>query len=203
MFESNGIQHACLTRSPRDALLAMLTTNHSPTCHLQVGFGTPCGSDDAKAGANGEDSSLARHSGQGAAATVHLLNADDGRWPLVEAARGAMKIPNAGWQDATGRQDEMGLQDAAKWSSLQMQAEPDGDSNPAGAICSQLARVAGGAVAFEPDIVLVRDQSSKDCRRDHSAPASSADTRAKAVWQAADSCKCMPKRAVVQVWYAE
>lgn len=139
----------------------MLTTNLSPICHPQVGFGKPCGSDDAKAGANGEDSSMARHSGQGAAATVHLLNADDGRWPLVEAARGAIKISNAGWQDATGRQDEMGQQDAAKWSSLQTQAEPDGDSNPAGAIRSQLAQVAGGAVAFEPDIVLVRDQSSK------------------------------------------
>lgn len=91
---------------------------------MQAGFG---------ANRNGKGSAKPDHTcpddgGRPAPACVHLLNAEDARWPLAHAACTVD-----------------GMRDSAT----------DADLHPAAALHSQLVRAAGTAAAVEPDIALV------------------------------------------------
>lgn len=113
-----------LNSGQRRQLSTLFVEYNSGKVSVQAGFG-------AKEDGNGSirpGDTCPDNGDSPALACVHLLNAEDARWPLAHAAR-----------TAGGRQD----------SAI------DADLHPAAALHSWLARVTGTAAAVEPDIVLV------------------------------------------------
>lgn len=161
---------------------------HERLRSTQVGFGKASGSIETAVHSNGgARGSPGQHSARHAEASVHLLNANDGRWPLVKAARGA------GRQDAGSFGAEAGRFGAEE-------PEPDGDMDPAGELRGQLARVAGSAAIVQPDIVLVRFCPSDVVCLDHLRPKSSKREHSSDASRTCNQQQKKPAAKEPQVW---